>query len=594
MDDLTLGDLIRVAMQSGVGNYDRTNDEMVPWDEGTLADAIENAWGARDGRKAARRPSEDTIETWTRHDTNGPSPRYWTHLLKCFAPPGSAARVNDHWREALEQKRVDRLGKRKTGPRSRKRSTEDVVAIAPIENTDHDFDVSSDCLAAELETATTGFASPQAKVMRAIGVLEQHLLAPTSDTPGFLLARLLQHSLLRAAIQIDVGHRPEGGSWRAWRLALEASVAADTGFTADHLAIPETYPLFAGFADAIEGLFDIAPDQIAEVVSEAVFEELGQSLMQYRPLIDALLAPLSDASARMATLQFTCHHVALGRSLRKPMLSDEFARGGEPFSLLEMYVDLPVEPDVGAIEDHTESYGDEDVARMPTWEAFRGFLNAPWRLQQSRDNFLCIRGLPGSGKSTASKINVDRLRSIDPDLAVILLPLQKHGPFLDSDQTVLVRGETPSGFLPNSAGLDIVALFSLSRFRRLLVVLDGLDELGSQYEHQHQVAALSRALRLVDRVTKPKPVKFVLAGRHQAFRHLSYPRLRDEEVYRLIGMARPKLAFQREGPRIEESDLAFVFDYRMEWFERFMLFKYGLADRPGPACSKAIFISWRN
>jgi uncharacterized protein YjbI with pentapeptide repeats len=281
-----------------------------------------------------------------------------------------------------------------------------------------------------------------------------------------------------------------------------------------------------------------------------------------------------DIERVTADLALRSHRQAIAEEARAPMFSNVHGQSGEPFSLQDIYVDLPL---LSELYDKGCRSTQSDIdKRIDAHDLIAGHITNTWINQPNSNNFLIIRGSPGAGKSSILREQLRRIIAgpVFDNLAVIFIPLQRHGPFENFDQSLVLRGATLPGFPLQQTGLDVLDIFEKSSFKQLLVVFDGLDELGRQDNKIEDIERLSRVLELTDKAPKRKPVKYILAGRDQPFRHLDYPPDQDQHTYRLLGLSEDVVEVARPGPLISDEHIHFAYDYRCEWLAKYSQFKF--------------------
>lgn len=287
-----------------------------------------------------------------------------------------------------------------------------------------------------------------------------------------------------------------------------------------------------------------------------------------------LIPDPQDAERISATLALQTHRLAIADLAKIPMFSDVPGQDSEPFSVQDLYVDIPLQGKTDKEEAH--AHKQEGWKQVKADDLMKRYITSHWSTQPRVEHFLMIRGAPGSGKSSVLKEQLRRIIS-DPvydDMAVVFIPLCQHGPFEEFDQTLILRGVTPAGFSLQRSGIDVLDVFQKSSFNRLLIVFDGLDELGRQEQNIEDLHTFSRVLELTDMALKTKPVKYILSGRDQPFRHLTYPPKNGQQSYRLQGLSKKSLRVIRQVSLKRNQHIYYKYDVRYEWLEKYSRFKF--------------------
>jgi len=280
--------------------------------------------------------------------------------------------------------------------------------------------------------------------------------------------------------------------------------------------------------------------------------EFQQSSMDYEPLVSAISTPVADAWRRMRT--WNGYYREFKKQLAEPIF-------GESFSLPQIYVWPRASyliDDVSAVEvRHSKKQFVVDLKDyLDHWLAGEGCTPD----EQRNDAIRVISGDPGSGKSSFARMYVNY--RIDQGDHVIYVPLHRlnvQGEFGAELETFCTEIDSCPTGLMNS---DLAE-------KRLLVVLDGLDELSKQGAIGATIAAafVEEVIRkIANRNATKLRVQVIVSGRPIAVQDIA-------DKFRGTGRVVTILPYctdteGKEDQYVGRPDLLRI-DLRQEWWRRY-------------------------
>jgi hypothetical protein len=405
---------------------------------------------------------------------------------------------------------------------------------------------------------------------------------PEQIAPGAILFALLFNAAREAAARLTVARARALARERFdlfetldWRGYAETLSAIGRPLGADDL--PRIDAVEEIWAATRTLLRTLAPNADGDRLAGRLFRDAFYS--GWNDLADrqffALSKLLVAQESAEADLSIRLHHAHIRESLRTPFGASEVSQG-DVFSLDDLYIDVPIFP---------ESLHRQTHKRKTDVEAQRTTLRAVLDAAERERGYVCLGGGPGSGKSTAvRKLLADFAASSRNERACVYIPLQRHGRIGASDARLTVRGERLGGFRREE--VDLLDCFRRSSFRRLTLVLDGVDELAIGPDGRDQAVALARLLSIL--ATTPaalRDVVIVVTGRPEAFSRF---RFADEVAFKTYFLSPLCLAAPTPpGPRsqMEAAQESFIFDLRLEWIEKYHAACFAIlkAAQPSPA-----------
>lgn len=335
----------------------------------------------------------------------------------------------------------------------------------------------------------------------------------------------------------------------------------------NHPMVRDIAALCAKFSNEIGTISD---EDIGTCLRHSYWAEWRRDQGTYNSAFECIFV---NSPKMKADIAFHLHHSWLKSEVQSPLFSNDFGQGGEPFSISDIFVDLPLTPE--GLSGSQVDLKAQIKSRVFSSKLIKKHIEKHNHSEPGH-RFLIIRGGPGSGKSSILKFFAAKNETAADDnrCAIVYVPLQRHGPFSSSDQTLKLRGQVPAGFSFDPDGIDLLGLYRSSNFEKLIVILDGLDELGDTESQRDQVNAISRTLDIIDNSRDFDGVGFIIAGRDQAFQNLAHQKNQNQFTYRLNALAVEDPEERTLVPHIEPNKEEYIYNLRPKWVENYCRFKF--------------------
>jgi uncharacterized protein YjbI with pentapeptide repeats len=163
-----------------------------------------------------------------------------------------------------------------------------------------------------------------------------------------------------------------------------------------------------------------------------------------------------------------------------------------------------------------------------------------------------------------------------------VLSLQSHAVFhvelqrgvsCTPDGKLEVRYHAVAGLPFSKERIDLVDLASRAEVPNLVLILDGLDEIGTVDTHRSALSACAEFLAELANDMRFKDIAVIVSGRTQAIFNLLQQYDSSHVPQRLIGLAMQRIELVRPSPYIDNEHISYHFDNREAWLERYCAFK---------------------